>query len=109
MFYTIYETLCQRKGVSKSRAAADMGLSNSTVTKWKKTGATPNGETLSRVAAYFGVSMDELVENTAPQELAMDSFTYALHSEMQELTPENREKLLEMARFFRQQQEKGKA
>ena len=48
-----------------------MGLSNSITTKWKKTGATPSGETLHKIATYFGVSTDYLLrkENkTAPTE-----------------------------------------
>ncbi|HIZ42272.1 MAG TPA: helix-turn-helix domain-containing protein [Candidatus Gemmiger excrementigallinarum] len=62
MFYDVYTELCKRKGVSRSRAAADMGLSNSTVTKWKKTGATPSGDTMAKISAYFGVSVDDLLK-----------------------------------------------
>lgn len=40
-----------------------MGLSNSTPTKWKKTGATPDGKTLAKISAYFGVSIGELLTN----------------------------------------------
>lgn len=61
MFYDTYSELCQKKGVSKSRAASEMGLSNSTVTKWKNTGAVPSGDTLAKVAAYFGISVDSLL------------------------------------------------
>lgn len=108
VFYDIYKALCEQRGVSLSRAAAEIGLSNATVTKWKKTGAAPGGETLTKVAAYFGVSVDKLlgVEPPPAAELGMDDFTYALYSEAQALTQENKQKLLEMARFFRQQQEK---
>lgn len=62
MFYDVYTELCKQKGVSRSRAAADMGLSNSTVTKWKKTGATPSGDTMAKISAYFGVSVDDLLK-----------------------------------------------
>lgn len=62
MFYDQYAALCKQKGVSCSRAAEEIGLSNSTVTKWKKTGATPTGDTLARVATYFGISTDELLQ-----------------------------------------------
>ena len=108
MFYDVYKTLCEQRGVSLSRAAAEIGLSNATVTKWKKTGAAPGGDTLTKVAAYFGVSVDRLlgVATPASQELGMDDFTYALYNETQALTEENKQKVLEMARFFRQQQEK---
>ena len=40
-----------------------MGLSNATATKWKKTGATPSGDTLSKIAVYFDVSIDDLLGN----------------------------------------------
>ena len=108
MFYDIYKALCEQRGVSLSRAAAEIGLSNATVTKWKKTGAAPGGDTLTKVAAYFGVSVDKLlgVETPPAASLGLDDFTYALYSEPQTLTEENKQKLLEMARFFRQQQEK---
>lgn len=108
VFYDIYKSLCEQRGVSLSRAAAEIGLSNATVTKWKKTGAAPGGETLTKVAAYFGVSVDRLlgVEPPSSEGMGMDDFTYALYSETQTLTEENKQKLLEMARFFRQQQEK---
>lgn len=75
MFYDVYTQLCLAKGVSRSRAASDMGLSNSTVTKWKKTGATPSGETMAKIAAYFGVSVDDLINqknNPAPKSRVTD-------------------------------------
>lgn len=61
MFFDIFSNLCKEKGVSKTRAAAEIGLSNSITTKWKKTGATPGGDTLEKVADYFGVSIEYLL------------------------------------------------
>lgn len=61
MFFDTFYSLCQSKGVSCKRAAEDIGLSNSITTKWKKTGATPGGETLQKIAQYFGVSTDFLL------------------------------------------------
>lgn len=61
MFYTKFQELCAQKGVSVSRAAMEMGLSNSTPTKWKKTGATPDGATLAKVSNYFGVPISYLI------------------------------------------------
>ena len=55
MFFDIFCDLCARKGVSPNKAAGEIGLSNSITTKWKKTGATPGGDTLHKIAAYFGV------------------------------------------------------
>ena len=61
MFYDRFKQLCDHKGVSCNKAALEIGLSNATPTKWKKTGATPVGETLDKIAAYFGVSTDYLL------------------------------------------------
>ena len=44
--------------MSCSRAAKEIGLSNSTVTKWKNTGAVPSGDTLAGRAG--GVSEDDI-------------------------------------------------
>ena len=61
MFYDIFKQLCDQKGISCNKAALQIGLSNATPTKWKKTGATPVGETLDKIAVYFGVSTDYLL------------------------------------------------
>lgn len=61
MFFDIFYDLCKQKNVSCKKAANDIGLSNSITTKWKKTGATPGGETLQKIANYFGVSIDFLL------------------------------------------------
>ena len=61
MFYDLFCQLCQKKGVSVTKATVEMGLSRTIGSKWKRTGATPNGETLNRIAAYFGVTTDYLL------------------------------------------------
>lgn len=61
MFYDLFCKLCDKKGVSVTKATTDIGLSRTIGTKWKKTGATPNGETLNKISAYFGVSIDYLL------------------------------------------------
>lgn len=63
MFYDVFVSLCNKKGVAPTRAAMDIGLSKSTPTTWKKRGLTPQGETLNKIAAYFDVSIDYLLGN----------------------------------------------
>ena len=62
MFYDRFKLLCEQANVSCKKAVIDIGLSNSIATKWKKTGATPNGETLLRIANYFGTTVESLLE-----------------------------------------------
>ena len=64
VFLHIFGALCERNGESKSAAAKACGLSNSTVTKWKKTQAVPESSTLMKVADHFGVTMDYLLGAT---------------------------------------------
>ena len=75
MFFDIFTDLCKEKGVSRTKAAEEIGLSNSITTKWKKTGATPGGDTLEKVAAYFGVTIDRLLgkeeKENSPDELVL--------------------------------------
>jgi transcriptional regulator with XRE-family HTH domain len=63
VFYDKFVKLCEQRKVSASRAATEIGLSNSTPTKWKKTKATPDGATLSKIAAYFDVPISVLLES----------------------------------------------
>jgi len=46
---------------------------------------------------------------TEGQNITFDDFSYALLDESKELTEENKDKLLEMAKFFKQQQDKEKS
>lgn len=62
-FYEIYRLLCQKAGKSDNAVAAEIGLSNSTVTTWKQ-GALPRRPTLKKVADYFNVSTDYLMGST---------------------------------------------
>lgn len=59
-FYEIYSFLCRNAGKSDNAVAAEIGLSNSTVTTWKQ-GALPRRPTLKKVADYFNVSTDYLM------------------------------------------------
>ena len=116
MFYDKFVFLCKEKGVAPTRAALDIGLSKSAPIKWRTTGATPNGETLNKIAEYFSVSVSVLLgEETkkAPnpegeREITMDDFTYAFYKESKDLPDEKKKMLLDMARFMKSDIEKGK-
>ena len=95
MFYDLFCRLCQEKGVSVTRATVDMGLSRTIGSKWKRTGATPNGETLSRIAEYFGVSTDYLLNGGEPeQSAAIDVVEEDLREYLDELRSRPEKRLL---------------
>lgn len=61
MFYERYCELCQERGKSPSGVAVELGISKSAVSTWKNLGRVPKMETLQRLADYFGVSVDDLI------------------------------------------------
>ena len=109
MFYDRFKQLCERKGVSCNKAALEIGLSNATPTKWKKTGATPAGDTLDKIAAYFGVSVDYLIgkeTKKAPTDIGerkdvLDDVDIAFYGEYKELTEEDRATIRDMVSVMR--------
>lgn len=62
MFYDAFISLCEDKRVKPGRAADDMGINRATVTSWKKSGYTPRAEQLSKIAEYFEVPTDFLLQ-----------------------------------------------
>lgn len=74
MFFDIFSALCAKRGVSKNAAAVAIGLSNSTVSKWKKTNATPESATLAKIAGYFDVSIDYLLGNDPESYLLLTEY-----------------------------------
>lgn len=75
MFYFNYVRLCNEKGLSPSAAAENMGFQRSVVTRWSK-GSIPRTATLQKIADYFGVSLEELVnEKEKPADQVVDGLT----------------------------------
>lgn len=111
MFFDIFCELCAREGISPNKAAGEIGLSNSITTKWKKTGATPGGDTLNRIAKYFGVSTDYLLgkEKTPTPEGERDLISdvdIAFYGEYQELSEDDKETVRDMVRVMRERRSK---
>ena len=56
----ILTTLRTRKGVTQDEAAANLGVSNKTVSKWETGASLPETEYLTGIADYYGVSIGTL-------------------------------------------------
>ena len=61
MFYDKFVELCSSKKISRTKACIDCGISRTAWLKWES-GATPNGATVSKLAAYFNVPIGQLLE-----------------------------------------------
>ena len=72
-FYERFKTLRQGKGMSPARAGEECGLNKGTVSAWKQRGTQPSGQTLQKIADYFGVTTDYLLTGEDPAYQAISS------------------------------------
>lgn len=111
MFYDRFVMLCEKRGVSPSRAAIDAGLSKSTVTKWKRfPDSRPTGNVIDKLTRYFGLSVAELLGDEEQQEKRMSDsdLKFALFGGSGEITDEMMNEVLSFAAFVREREEAKK-
>ncbi len=117
MFYDLFCELCEKKGVSPTRAALEIGLSKATPTSWKNKGITPQAAQLQKIASYFGVSVDSLLGIKQKEKPAakiseldqqLEGIDFALFGEVKDLTDEQKQDVLDYIRFKKAQGQQGK-
>lgn len=59
--YEIFEQLLQKYGVSAYKVSKATGVTQSTLSDWKRGRSTPKSENMKKLADYFGVSIDYLM------------------------------------------------
>ena len=99
---------------SQQKLSEQLGVSRSTVAMWENGSSQPDNDMLLHLADIFDVSTDYLLGKTdikkAPVQttdaVTFDDFTFAMHNEAKDLSPENKQKLLDLAQFFKEQQQK---
>lgn len=60
-FYERFRDLAAMRGLTPTRACEECGLNKGTVSAWKQRGTHPTGQTLRKIADYFGVTADYLL------------------------------------------------
>ncbi len=95
MFYDVYCALCAREGLTPSGAAAKIGFNRASVTMWKNTGKPPKPELLDKIAAFFDVTTDFLLEkeqkekNSQPDELEGVYLSFARQAQESRIDPKD--------------------
>ena len=62
------EELLKSRKIQKSKMLGDLNLSVNSFTNWKNRGTIPSGDTLRRIADYFGVTVDYLLGKEKTQQ-----------------------------------------
>ena len=59
--YEIFSELLQKYGVTPYKVSKETGVSQSTLSDWKRGISTPKPDKLQKIADYFGVSLTYLL------------------------------------------------
>lgn len=57
------DSLCKEAGTTATRLGIDLGFSKSAGSLWKNSTGLPRNSTLKKIADYFDMTVDELLEN----------------------------------------------
>lgn len=65
MIYENVQRLCKERGVSVLKLETACGIGNGTIGKWRNRDSAPRVDTLQAIAAYFGVTVNDLLKEDA--------------------------------------------
>jgi transcriptional regulator with XRE-family HTH domain len=71
MFWKNFVDLCVKNSTSPNAVAKELSIASGAVTKWKN-GSVPHQTTLTKIATYFNVTVEELIseqKETPPEEI----------------------------------------
>lgn len=106
-FWDNFVKLCANAGKKPNPVAKELGISSGAVTSWKS-GRVPHDTTLIKIADYFGVTVDELMQDKKEKppeksEGSGEDEVRAFEKTLEGLTQEELQKVLSYAEFLKQQ------
>lgn len=66
--YEVFEQLLQKNGVTPYKVAKEAGVTQTALSNWKSGRSTPTTKTLQKIADYFGVTIDYLMNGEEKEE-----------------------------------------
>lgn len=102
--------MCLSRGVSPNGVAKELSIASGAVTGWKN-GRVPQPATLRKIADYFGVSVEYLLngQEKKPSETeGLEEIRVALFGGDTEVTPEMWEEVKRFARYVAAQKKQEK-
>lgn len=114
MFFDNYCELCKIKGKSPTGAALEIGLSRSAVSAWRNTTRLPQAAQLQKIADYFGVTIDQLLDGEQKEKPAakndeldiLDEVDIAFYGEYKELSDDEKDVVRDMVRVMHERRAK---
>lgn len=79
MFYDVFVKLCLKIGKSPTAVGRELNISSGTVSNWKQ-GGNPSPAVLRKIADYFNVPVETLLEESRPSEPQYPSNVYSVRT-----------------------------
>ncbi|MCY8187656.1 helix-turn-helix domain-containing protein [Bacillus spizizenii] len=83
------KTLRKQRGLTQKELAEKLFLSQSSITRFEKDEILPTSETLSKIANYFDVSIDFLLDRPQPPQKKNSNLEKAFNEAIEELKDED--------------------
>ena len=94
IMYEIFEQLLQKYGVTAYKVSKETGITQSTLSDWKRGRSTPKTENMKKIADYFGVTVEYLMTGkNVPKEKAPE-LTARDERDIEKILNNTREQLL---------------
>ena len=94
--YEIYQRLLDEKGLKNADVARATGISNMTLSDWKRGKSVPKSDKMRKIAEYLNVSVDYLMTGNEVQFIVETAKNDVLLTEMPSKIKEYALKLAEM-------------
>ena len=75
-FHENLKKVRKSKGLTQKALSEQLGVALSTVAMWETGSRQPDYQTLNRIADFFGVSFDELLEDQSEKQAMRDDEIY---------------------------------
>jgi len=99
--FTRVKDLCTERGIYIKNLEAELGFSQGSINKWRN--ADPTVSRLSRVAQYFGVSLEFLTGETdirtPPVELLKDEDIITIQRARENMSEKDKQRMMKMLRI----------
>ena len=101
-------SLIELKNISKNKMCIDLNLAKTSFLNWSERGTIPNGDTLAKIADYFGVSVDYLLDrekenNICPQITPEEAKVLRCYNSLSDAGKEKAVEYLQMLKQFESQ------
>ena len=94
--YEVYQRLLDKQGLKNADVARATGISNMTLSDWKRGKSVPKSDKMRKIAEYLNVSVDYLMTGNEAQFIVEAAKNDALLTELPSSIKEYASKLAEM-------------